>query len=246
LASVPFHLLAVQLATTYCRCDSDGTCTTVCKRGSVVVERWLAFAIETEVRILAFAIAESLFPGFHFVWIGTSWSSPPGACRPAHGALLKRADMLCVCALALWQLQLAGRLPLCLAQYRGTHNSGITLADGYGNLDPYFERYFKWIKWAVRLVTIRTGRDLSMRGIRAAVPLELFGLRRQNFPGLSLSCTGPSIRSLSCGRGSITYREATVRFPKACSLGLVEALVISGSWRTGKCHGSRHRQGVGH
>ena len=31
----------------------------------------------------------------------------------------------------------------------GTHNSGITLADGYGTLDPYFQKYFEWIKWAV-------------------------------------------------------------------------------------------------
>ena len=32
----------------------------------------------------------------------------------------------------------------------GSHNSAISLADGYGNLDPYFQQYFKWIKWVVR------------------------------------------------------------------------------------------------
>ena len=48
-------------------------------------------------------------------------------------------------------MQLARRLPLCYAALLGTHNSGITLADGYGNLDPYFQDYFKWIRWVVRL-----------------------------------------------------------------------------------------------
>lgn len=37
-----------------------------------------------------------------------------------------------------------------MATMLGTHNSGISLADGYGNLDLHFEQYLKWIKWAVR------------------------------------------------------------------------------------------------
>ena len=40
-------------------------------------------------------------------------------------------------------------MPLCYSSMLGTHNSGITLADGYGTLDPYFQKYFEWIKWAV-------------------------------------------------------------------------------------------------
>lgn len=47
------------------------------------------------------------------------------------------------------QLQLVRRLPFCLAALLGTHNSAITLADGYGNRDVYFQQYFKWIRWVV-------------------------------------------------------------------------------------------------
>ncbi len=47
------------------------------------------------------------------------------------------------------QLQLVRRLPFCLAQLLGTHNSAISLADGYGNRDEYFQQYFKWIRWVV-------------------------------------------------------------------------------------------------
>ena len=50
------------------------------------------------------------------------------------------------------QTLLAQRVPLCMATLLGTHNTAITLADGYGNLDLYFEQYLKWIKWAVRTV----------------------------------------------------------------------------------------------
>lgn len=49
------------------------------------------------------------------------------------------------------QTRLAQRVPLCMATMLGTHNTAITLADGYGNLDLYFEQYLKWIKWAVCL-----------------------------------------------------------------------------------------------
>lgn len=36
------------------------------------------------------------------------------------------------------QSRLVQTLPLCWASLLGTHNSAITLADGYGNLDEYF------------------------------------------------------------------------------------------------------------
>jgi hypothetical protein len=73
-------------------CDS-GACTTVCARGSVVVDAWL-----------------------------------------------DNASRL--------QAQLARSLPFCYATMLGTHNSAITLADGYGNLDPIYQGLFKYIKWA--------------------------------------------------------------------------------------------------
>ena len=46
------------------------------------------------------------------------------------------------------QARLARSLPLCYAHLLGTHNSGITLADGYGNLDPYYQSFLSYIKWA--------------------------------------------------------------------------------------------------
>lgn len=48
------------------------------------------------------------------------------------------------------KLELSRRLPLCYASLLGTHNSGISLADGYGNLDLAYQHYFRWISWVVR------------------------------------------------------------------------------------------------
>lgn len=52
-------------------------------------------------------------------------------------------------AAARLQAALVRDLPLCLTSLLGTHNSAITLADGYGNLDEHFRQYFKYIRWAV-------------------------------------------------------------------------------------------------
>ena len=52
----------------------------------------------------------------------------------------------------LLQLELSRRLPLCYASLVGTHNSGISLADGYGNLDLAYQHYFRWISWLVNTV----------------------------------------------------------------------------------------------
>lgn len=53
------------------------------------------------------------------------------------------------------QNQLARRVPFCWATMLGSHNSGITLADGYGVLDPYFQKYFAWVKLVVRHCLLR-------------------------------------------------------------------------------------------
>ena len=53
---------------------------------------------------------------------------------------------------AMLQLELSKRLPLCYATLLGTHNSGISLADGYGNLDLAYQHYFHWISWVVRVL----------------------------------------------------------------------------------------------
>jgi len=53
------------------------------------------------------------------------------------------------------------QVPLCYSSMLGTHNSGITLADGYGTLDPYFQKYFEWIKWAVSTPLLRVYRPAN-------------------------------------------------------------------------------------
>ena len=60
--------------------------------------------------------------------------------------MLTIISFLLLCAL---QNALARKLPFCYATMLGTHNSGITLADGYGTMDPYFQKYFEWVKFAV-------------------------------------------------------------------------------------------------
>ncbi|KAL3139980.1 hypothetical protein ABBQ38_004267 [Trebouxia sp. C0009 RCD-2024] len=85
-------------------CDSYDHCTTVCKRGSVVVNPSLQKAIAT-------------------------------------------------------QLELSRRLPLCYASLIGTHNSGISLADGYGNLDSTYQHYFRWISWLASDAYLQTNNQ---------------------------------------------------------------------------------------
>ena len=45
------------------------------------------------------------------------------------------------------QARLARAQPYCFSSFLGTHNSAITLADGYGNLDPFYQAMFKYIQW---------------------------------------------------------------------------------------------------
>jgi hypothetical protein len=44
-----------------------------------------------------------------------------------------------------YQLALARKQPLCYAQMLGTHNSAVTLANGYGNRDAVYSGYLKWL-----------------------------------------------------------------------------------------------------
>eukprot|EP00884_Botryococcus_braunii_P017639 jgi/Botrbrau1/4559/Bobra.60_2s0046.1 len=82
-------------------CDTENHCSSVCARGSVLVDSWLQNALATQ------------------------WS-------------------------------LARRLPFCLATLFGTHNSAITMADGYGNLDAFFQQYFSLISWVASDAVLRT------------------------------------------------------------------------------------------
>ncbi|KAK9810746.1 hypothetical protein WJX73_004650 [Symbiochloris irregularis] len=54
------------------------------------------------------------------------------------------------------QIKLTRRLPFCYATLLGTHNSGIGIANGYGNLDEQFQQYFKYIKWVAGDAPLRT------------------------------------------------------------------------------------------
>lgn len=54
---------------------------------------------------------------------------------------LKRAHKL--------QNTLAASIPFCYSSWLGTHNSAITLADGYGNLDPVYQSMFDSVRWLI-------------------------------------------------------------------------------------------------
>lgn len=86
-------------------CDAAGRCTSVCARGSVVIDPWLSHALST-------------------------------------------------------QRALASRLPFCYAPFLGTHNSAITLADGYGARDPDFQALFSWVRWVREGAPLRTNDQL--------------------------------------------------------------------------------------
>ena len=71
------------------------------------------------------------------------------------------------------QERLSARLPLCLATLSGSHNSAVTLADGYGALDPAFRAFFSWVRWVQPDAPLRTNdqvlslTDQLALGVRA-------------------------------------------------------------------------------
>lgn len=50
---------------------------------------------------------------------------------------------------ATWQRAVSEQLPFCWSTILGSHNSAITLADGYGNEDAYWQTFFAYIPEAV-------------------------------------------------------------------------------------------------
>ncbi|GAX74849.1 hypothetical protein CEUSTIGMA_g2295.t1 [Chlamydomonas eustigma] len=44
-----------------------------------------------------------------------------------------------------YQLRMSDKLPMCLSQALATHNSGISIADGYGNRDRIYSNYLAWL-----------------------------------------------------------------------------------------------------
>ena len=58
------------------------------------------------------------------------------------------------------QEALSARLPLCLAALPGSHNAAVTLADGYGALDPAFRAFFSWVRWVQPDAPLRTNDQI--------------------------------------------------------------------------------------
>lgn len=56
------------------------------------------------------------------------------------------------------QHRLSSSLPLCRASLLGSHNSAITLADGYGNQDGFFSGLLEYAEWLAPEGTSRTIR----------------------------------------------------------------------------------------
>jgi hypothetical protein len=84
---------------------------------------------------------------------------PPGtSCKPTSWCDSGQCTEVCTrgtVAVEPWlanaarlQARLARTLPFCFSCFFGTHNSAISLADGYGNLDPSYQAFFKYVKWA--------------------------------------------------------------------------------------------------
>ena len=44
-----------------------------------------------------------------------------------------------------FQRRLTAQQPLCLWQALASHNSAITLSDGYGNRDEIYTEYLRWL-----------------------------------------------------------------------------------------------------
>ena len=67
----------------------------------------------------------------------TAWCDHRGRCTEVCARGTVAVEPWLAAAMA-WQNRLARTVPLCRAQLLGGHNSGITLADGYGERDPFF------------------------------------------------------------------------------------------------------------
>ena len=122
-----------------------------------------------------------------------------------------------VCAL---QNALARKLPFCYATMLGSHNSGITLADGYGTLDPYFQKYFEWVKFAVSAVLVTlllSASFLIMPGLQSAA-----GLRSRG-------------RAQLCTHAEPVHRDPRKQTPKQRPPGVGCRALRTGCRRTTRC-----------
>jgi len=123
----------------------------------------------------------------------TPWCDSAGRCTPvcARGSV----------AIPPWlahalttQEALALTTPLCAAVLPGSHNAAISLADGYGALDPAFSSFFHWIRWVRPGSLLRTHNQvlsltdqlrLGVRALELDVHLVAGALRIAHCGGLS-------------------------------------------------------------
>lgn len=72
-------------------------------------------------------------------------------------------------------MELAKQLPFCYSQLSGTHNSAITLADGYGNRDLHFQKYLSFIKHVVSVAGHNIAGTFSVKQMQ----IFLFGCQEK-------------------------------------------------------------------
>lgn len=144
------------------RCDGD-VCTEVCDAGSVAVEAWLHNAIKAQTRLagqLPFCYTTVLGTHNSGITLAAGCARVAGGCQcrtlataPPPAAVAAGAGRLppappCAAARNCRALahapvsrkhQLQTQAPLLARKY----------GCRYGNLDPYFQDFFKYIKWAV-------------------------------------------------------------------------------------------------
>jgi len=102
----------------------------------------------------------------------TDWCDSAGRCTPVCARGSVAVPPWLAHALAT-QERLSLTTPLCSAVLPGSHNAAISLADGYGALDPAFSAFFHWIRWVRPGSTLRTNNqvlsltDQMALGVRA-------------------------------------------------------------------------------
>jgi hypothetical protein len=85
-----------------------------------------------------------------------TWCDSAGRCTPVCGRGSVSIPHWLAHALATQDALALASPTLCDATLPGSHNAAITLADGYGALDPAFSAFFRWIRWVRPGAVLRT------------------------------------------------------------------------------------------
>jgi len=121
--------------------------------------QYICLDSDSIVNITSTNITSTPLPEVQQQSLKTRSGIPPGtSCKPTSWCDSGECTEVCTrgtVAVEPWlanavrlQARLARTLPFCFSCFFGTHNSAISLADGYGNLDPSYQAFFKYIKWA--------------------------------------------------------------------------------------------------